>query len=253
MNHAIRAFLTPVTHVSSRSADPDSARYVRSYLIMRTAVGAIGVILPFALMLIDGLWFGGEPFFRSSLSAYYYSGMRDVFVGALSALGIFLVTYKVAEINLDNTLSITAGIAVLIVALFPTGRPGDSTSLTSLQDRLGESVVQCIHFTAAALFIASLAVLSYYFGEREGGRPPRPGRRSPKFWQTYHWICTGAIAAALAWCAVAVIFDSGPRESLLIGETVAVVAFGASWLWKGLEFDLLDRRHAKQSDTHGQA
>ena len=35
------------------------------------------------------------------------------------------------------------------------------------------------------------------------------------------------------------VFDTGPAESLLIGEAVSVWAFGVSWLWKGLEVDML--------------
>jgi hypothetical protein len=235
----MREFLKPVAAVHPRPADPSTARYVRSYLIMRTVVGALGIALPFALVLLDGLWFDGDPFPRTSLSAYYYSGARELFVGALSAIGVFLITYKVAEINLDNTLSLLAGLAVLVVALFPTGRPNDLVRLTPLQDRFGESVVGGIHFSAAGAFILSLAAISYYFGKREGARAPAAGRRSPRFWQTYHWICAGAIVAAFAWSAVTALSGWGPSRSLLYGEAAAVWAFGASWLWKGLELDML--------------
>jgi hypothetical protein len=235
----MREFLKPVTAVQPRPADPGLARYVRAYLIMRTVVGALGIALPFVLVLVDGLWFDGDPCPRTSLSAYYYSGARELFVGTLSAIGVFLITYKVAEINLDNTLSLLAGLAVLVVALFPTGRPIDLVGLTPLQDRLGESVVAGIHFTAAGVFILSLAAISYYFGKREGARPPIAGRRSPRFWQTYHWICAGTIVAAFVWSAVTGLSDWGPSRSLLYGEAVAVWAFAASWLWKGLELDML--------------
>lgn len=177
----MRKFLTPVAAVHPQPTDLIAARYVRSYLIMRTVVGAFGIALPFVLVLVDGLWLNGNPFPRTSLSAYYYSGARELFVGALSAIGVFLITYKAAEINLDNTLSLLAGLAVLIVALFPTGRPSDLLRLTPVQNRLGESAVGGIHFAAAGTFILSLAVMSYYFRKREGKRHPAEGRRSPKF------------------------------------------------------------------------
>jgi len=234
-------FLKPVETVHPEPADPGTARYLRSYLLMRTAVGAIGIALPIVLMLLDGLWFDGHPFPRTSLSAYYYSGARELFVGALSATGVFLITYKVAEVNLDNTLSLLAGAAVAVVALFPTSRPSDGVRLTPLQEQLGETFVSSVHFIAAAVFISALAVLSYYFGKREGARPPRPDRRPPGFWKAYHWICAGIILAALLWSAATELLDFGPSRSLLYGEAVAVWAFGASWLWKGLELDLLRR------------
>jgi hypothetical protein len=236
----MKDYLEPVETVEPRPTERDSARYVRSYLIMRVVVGALGVALPLALVLLDGLWLDGDPFPRTSLSAYYYSGVRELFVGGLSAIGIFLVTYKVGERSLDNTLSLVAGTAVALVALFPTGLPKGVTELTPLQERLGESFVETIHFVAAAIFIGSLAVLSYFFGKREGARPPRVGqRRSPRFWRLYHWACAAAIVLALLWIAVTELSGWGPSNSLLYGETLAVWAFGASWLWKGLELDML--------------
>src|SRR5687768_5043692 len=106
--------LKPEVTVEPRPADPDTSRYVRSYLIMRIFIGALAVALPFLLVLIDGLGFDGDPFPRDSLSAYYYSGVRELFVGTLSATAVFLITYKVADRTLDNTLSVLAGFAVLL-------------------------------------------------------------------------------------------------------------------------------------------
>jgi hypothetical protein len=231
--------LKPQRTVEPRPADGETARYIRSYLIMRVLVGLLAVALPFLLVLLDGLVFDGEPFPRGSLSAYYYSGVREVFVGTLSATAVFLITYKVADRTLDNTLSTFAGLAVLVVALFPTGRPAHrGIALTPLQERLGESVVQWIHFTAAAAFIVSLAVISYFFGVREGARPAREGTRSPEFWRNYHWGCAAVIGLALLWIVVTEL-AGWPPKSLLVGEAVSVWAFGASWLMKGLELDIL--------------
>ena len=174
-----------------------------------------------------------------------YSGVREVFVGALAAIGGFLLTYKVAEINLDNTLSFIAGAAVGCVALFPTDRPKTGVGMTPLQARWGESTVATIHYVSAAIFITSLAVLSYYFGNREGARTPAPGQqRSPRFWKTFHWACAGAIAFALLWMLADAAFGWGPRRVLLYGETLSVIAFGVSWLFKGLERDMFRRKPA---------
>jgi hypothetical protein len=238
--------LTPELRVDRPPADGEVSRYVRSYLIMRASVGALGVALPLMLVLCDGLVFDGEPFPRDSLSAYYYSGVRELFVGTLSATGVFLITYKVADRTLDNTLSILAGMAALVVALFPTGLPAHATQLTPLQDRLGEGRVEAIHFTAAGIFIMSLGVICFFFGVREGARTPRQGRRSPRFWRRYHWACAGAIAAALLWIGVTQA-AGGPSRSLLIGEAVSVWAFGASWLMKGLELDILRRSRGTEA------
>jgi len=215
----------------------DTSRYVRSYLIMRVLVGALAVALPPLLVFGDGLGFDADPFPRGSLSSYFFSGVREIFVGTLCATAVFLLTYKVAERNLDNTLSLLAGIAVLSVAMFPTNPPSN-VDLTPLQERLGEGVVATIHYISAATFIGSLGVISFFFGVREGKRPAHRGKLPPTFWRRYHWFCAGTIAAALLGIVLAELIG-WPPKALLIGEWVAVWAFGASWLMKGLELDIL--------------
>jgi hypothetical protein len=231
-------FLKPQLTVEPRPENWEEGRYVRSYLIMRALVGVLGIALPVVLVFGDGLGFTERPFPRDSLSAYYYSGTRELFVGALVATGIFLITYKVADRALDNTLSTLAGVASVLIALFPTGRPTSSLPLTPLQDRLSEGSVQAVHFGSAFVFLVALGTISYFFGVREGARPVRANKRSPKFWRNYHWFFAAIIASALLWIAITQL-ENWPRTSLLIGETASAWAFGASWLMKGLELDIL--------------
>jgi len=232
-------FLTPVTRVEPRPADPTALRYVRSYLILRLGVGLGGVTLPFALVLIDGLVFNGDPFPRDSISAYYYSGMRDLMVGAICSTGVFLLAYKVTERNLDNTLSMLAGLAALTAALSPPRLPAGFTP-SPLQNLVGEDVTGWTHFVSAVIFITCLALSSFFFGVREGARPAQKGKLPPTFWRIYHWVCAALIVAALLWMGSYELFSHwGPRDTLLLGETLSLIAFGASWLLKGLELDTL--------------
>src|SRR4051794_15891591 len=64
--------------------------YLRSYLLMRAVIGFIGLALPVALVLGDWGLERGTLLAKGSLSAYFYSGMRDVFVGSLCVTGLFL-------------------------------------------------------------------------------------------------------------------------------------------------------------------
>ena len=228
----------PDVAVQPRVTGPGSERYVRSYVTLRFAIGVLGLALPFLLVLVEPILFDGQPFPRGSLSAYYYSGMRELFVGVLWAIGVFLVLYKLTEFSWESRLSTVAGLAVVLVALFPTGRPGAGVSSTPLQDLLGEVTVERIHFIAAAIFIGSLAPITYFFGREEGKRPDRPGRHSSRFWRTYHWTCTGVIGAAAALALFSGITGE-PDKGLLIAEAVAVWGFAASWLMKGAELDVL--------------
>jgi hypothetical protein len=218
-------------------AQPVEARYVRSYLWMRIGIGVLGVALPLLLVFGDKVVFSGNPFPRGSLSAYYYSGMRDEFVWIMSATGVFLLTYKVAERTLDNLASVLAGACAVLIALFPTGGPS-VIPLTPLQDWLGETTVKTVHFAASAGFLASLIVLSFVFGLREGRRPPRQGNRSPTLWRWFHWACTFFMALAIVWIIVTLAVG-WPDRALLWGEWASAWAFGLSWLAKGAELDML--------------
>ena len=230
--------------IAAERPDPETqleqARYVRSFLAMRVFVGVLGILLPLMLVFVDWAGYDASPFPRDSLSAYYYSGMRDVFIWILSSTGVFLITYKIAEWNLDNATSIAAGIAAVLIPQFPTGRPSHPVvALTPLQDAIGETAAKTVHFTAAAIFLVALAVLSAFFGYREGKRPPRVGTHfPPRFWKWFHWGCTGVMALALLWIVVTMI-AGWPSYALLIGEWVSAWAFGASWLAKGAEIDML--------------
>lgn len=220
-------FLTPVRATEPRP-DPVTQSpqllYVRSFLWQRVAIGVLGVSLPVVVVFVDKLAFDGDPFPRGSISAYYYSGMRDVLVGILSAIGVFLVTYKISERNLDNTASLAAGVAAAVIALFPTARPhGSALALTPLQDLLGEQTVKWIHFGAGAAFIGLLAVLSYYFGVR-----------SRTFWRWFHWTCVLVMVLAFVWILVTLSVGA-PHRALLYGEWACAWAFGASWFAKGAE------------------
>jgi hypothetical protein len=236
-----RGLLEPAPAAEARrpSADSGAGRYIRSFLFMRATIGALGVLLPVALVVLDRLAFDGDPFPRDSLSAYYYSGMREWFVVSLGTIGFFLIAYKITEKNLDNTLSALAGVAALTVPLFPTGRPDELVALTPLQELMGEEWTTGIHFGAAAVFICGCGVLSLFFGRREAERAPHDSSRSRTFWRNFHFACAGAIGLAVLWIVATAWIVEGPDWSLLAGETAATLAFGASWFMKGYEIRYL--------------
>src|ERR1700744_932378 len=92
---------------------------VISYLLMRVLIGVIAVLLPFALIGIN--WAIGHGF-QSSLSSYYYTPMRNLFVGSLCAIGVFLVSYDGYDLA-DRTITDVAGLCTICIAFFPTA-PG---------------------------------------------------------------------------------------------------------------------------------
>jgi len=214
-------------------------RYVKSFLLLRLLIGVIGLALPLLLVFGDRLLPGGGRL-RESLSGYYYSGVRDVFVGSLCAIAVFLVTYMAFFYVWDNVLSIVGGIAALGVALFPTAGPEPRTPI---QLWWGETTVSTIHLTCAAVFILSLAAISFLFGYREG-RKDGAGKGRRVWWRGLHWFCGVVIVLAVVYVAVTKLAGRFDSHSLLYGEALAALAFGVSWLAKGAEWRILFQRTA---------
>ena len=88
------------------------------YHVLRQTVGWLGILLPFALYA-GSVWFSNCNGTQSSISHYYFTNMREVFVGVLWVFGIFLFTYK-GYSKLDNFLTHFAGLCCLLVSIFPT-------------------------------------------------------------------------------------------------------------------------------------
>src|SRR5438477_12711319 len=90
---------------------------VISYLTLRRAIGFIGLLLPVALGL-GKLLFDGAGL-ETSISAYYYTSMRNVFVASLCAIGIFLGSYRGFD-RRDEVAGKAAFVLAVLVAMFPT-------------------------------------------------------------------------------------------------------------------------------------
>ncbi len=140
----------------------------------------MGVLLPIVFIVGERFFVRGPVAARGSISAYYHSSMRDLFVGGLTVIAFMLATYLAGQISRpDYWLSSLAAIGLMTLVVFPTGRPGladgvprcgdvpDLPGCSAMQDRFGETTVATVHFTGAAVFIVSLALISFYWARRE--------------------------------------------------------------------------------------
>jgi hypothetical protein len=241
----LKPWLTPAQPADVRpSAGSFEGRYIRSFLFLRLIIGVIGLLLPFVLVGVDATLFHGAPWPRGSESVYYYSGMREVFTVSLGTVAFFLLTYKITERNLDNTLSMFAGFFGLLIPFFPTHEPSavakqfPPTDLQKLFHNHGWTAY--VHYTATSLFIVGLGGVIILFGQREGERVARHTILTPTSWRRYHYWCARLIGLAAVWIVVTNwLWQGSPRISLLLGEGLATAAFGASWLAKGAEIKYL--------------
>jgi hypothetical protein len=112
---------------AKRSVLQPNARY-------RTAIGWLGFLLP----IVVAAWPWPLESVQSTISAYYYTGARNWFVGTLWVLALFLFFYQyeprgsgrpksryrmIATGSADTLLGMVAGVSAFAVAMFPTTAP----------------------------------------------------------------------------------------------------------------------------------
>jgi len=203
---------------------------VQSYLFVRQAIGIIGFALPITLLV--STLFGVRM--QTSISGFYYTQMGDVMVGTLSAIGVFLLSYKGYQPKPDERLSdkITArisGVSAIGVALFPVGQSTPVTTGFTFHNPL-------IHYIFAAIFFCSLAVFSIFLFTK--------GDRTAKgkiIWtnRNINFVACGVVIL-LAIAALILYFVQQDKQAardqynyLFWWETLGVLAFATSWLIKG--------------------
>jgi hypothetical protein len=205
---------------------------VLSYRQLRLYVGLIGVLLPLVLVIanwIDG--YGLQP----SLSGYYYTPMRNIFVGALWGIGVFLVAYNGYD-RADGIITNIAGGSAIAISLFPT---------TPNNPAVHQVVIGDLHLTFACVAFAMLAVMALRFANHEptpGGLPfgkafgyafgfAREATAGTPRWA----VITYRVCGLTILVCIALIYP-GSRVygySLLILEWILLTAFGVSWFIKG--------------------
>lgn len=193
---------------------------VRSFLFLRRGVGFIGMTLPFVLILGNLLVGGGVLY---SISGYYHSDLRDIYVGALCACGVFLLFYR-GYGRSDQVASIVAGVSAIGAALFPIAPPLGASRV--------DEVVGALHITFAAVLFLTFAYFCLFEFPKTGGM--RPTARKLKRNQVYR-LSGIVILLCLALILVAGLIPgtSELRPALWL-ESIATLAFGVAWLTKGL-------------------
>jgi hypothetical protein len=204
----------------------NQAELARAYSYLQRAVGVLSVLLP-PVLLVGHQLVDDDAHLLGSVSAYYYSGMGNVFVGVLCALAVFFLSYQYRpafEFQLDSTLSRVAALAAAGVAIFPTldAKAGAST---------GEEWVSRVHLTSAFTLLTLLAFLAYFRFTRTGGGDPTPQKLVRN--KIYRG-CGLVIAVALLVAGLTMVVSEPTWwHAFMWAEIVCIEAFGFSWLVKG--------------------
>ncbi len=225
---------------------PDPLSISATYFKLRRGLVFLGVGFPIALVIG-----GGITEIQHSLSAYYHfstpgsvtsgaGSMRNVFVGVLWAVGIFLLLYRGYSSKEDRALDI-AGIAAVMIALFPMDWPE--------QGGVAQSWHAKIHFASAATFFVMIAyvcagcakdTLSILHDEKMCARLTR----------TYRVLgfCMVAVPVFIVLVHAPHAFFSAPSPNtskwgyaVLLVEVAGVWVFSAFWFVKSYEIGLIEQ------------
>jgi hypothetical protein len=216
--------------LSQLTQKPDG-HLIPSYLSLRFGIGFIAFVLPVAILLIAG--FNRVPF-KASISAYYHvPSTRDVFVAALSIIGVFLITYRGYN-TAERRFSSLQGLAALGVAFFPTTDP-----TSNLPGWVG-----WVHYLSAGTLFVLMALFAFVFFPKNNSAT-RMTEAEQKNNNAIYLVCGTLISLVLLVVAIGYVFFAWrkqpiPADSwLYLGEWIGIWAFAIAWLTKGHTLTLI--------------
>jgi hypothetical protein len=211
---------------------PTAGPWIISYLTLRKTIGVLGIslvpVLVIGSYLIDHLVNGQPATIQTSVSAYYYTSMRNELEGILFGIGMFLLCYDGYD-RQDSVVTKLAGLFGLCIALFPTSPTSEKGDIISV-----------IHYVTAGIFFVLLAYTSVFLFTKSSGYPtPQKFKRN-----RIYRICGIVMAVTVIGIpidGIDAIWDKiGFLHPTLILELLALASFGISWLTKG-EFWMKDK------------
>lgn len=198
-----------------------------SYLTLRKILGLLGISMV-PLLIIGTVAIDHSNHIEVSVSAYYYTSMRNALIGILCCMSLFLLSYHGYE-RIDSVISKLAGLFALGIAFFPTS-PGDSK----------DDLVSVLHYVCSGIFFFLLSYMSIFLFTKSAGHKTKDKMKRDRLYR----VC-GIVMAASVICipldGIPAIHDKiSFLKPTLIFETLALSAFGFSWIIKG-EFLLRDK------------
>lgn len=207
--------------------------HVLSYLWIRRAVGALGLFLPVLLGPV-GYWLFEIPI-QENMSSYYHTVLRDVFVGTLFSIGLFMFCY-VGSSSFENWTGNVGCLAAMGVALFPIEYGTDPLHQGTLTG--------FIHTACGGLLFSCMALFSLVHFPRSEQEENERNWNATRRWIYHITGCVLAISLIVMGIYLFVplnYFREHCRAWNLVfwGEWVALWAFAVSWLVKGRSLAVL--------------
>jgi hypothetical protein len=204
--------------------------YVVSYLTLRQMIGWVGLLMPFAVRIGAGLF--EHIYTTDSISAYYYTGQRDVFVSTVVLTGVLFTCFRTPAFS-DTVVSVIAGLAAIGIGLFPMDPHWAPVILQTYPDMLNAGCYVNhgflgYHFLFVSTFFALTFYLVYF---RFDAFTPEFATAQKRTRNKVYKVCGVLMLLAFLAIGYLAIFEKG--ASIFWPETLAVASFGAAWLVKG--------------------
>lgn len=169
--------------------------------------------------------------------------MGHYMTGTLCAVALFMFTYKGYD-KIDLWSAKLAALFALGVAFFPTDNfePLSSCKVLALD---GNHIINIVHFTSATLLFLTFAFFSLFlFTKTSGNKTDRKEARNI-IYKICGYLILLSIVAIFIYSVVPSINEQFRKfKPIFWFETLALLAFGLSWLTKG-EGLLPDKEDAK--------
>lgn len=214
---------------------------------LQQTVGWIAFLMPIAVRLLaylspDHIWT------TNSISAYYYSSARDVFVSALVVGGVVLAFFDTRDPR-DRIIAKVAGMAAMGIGLFPmkisqgvlvskqTLIPDDETKLVAALQNCPHGPLGFHFFFVGIFFALTFYLVTFRFKANTPAMPTTEKKQRNRLYQVFGYLMGGAFF----WIGILEYLDK--QHSIFWPETLAVMAFSAAWLVKG-QFVVKDKAPA---------
>ncbi|MBD3672661.1 MAG: hypothetical protein HUJ26_03950 [Planctomycetaceae bacterium] len=208
----------------------------QTYQCLRLVMASVAIILPILLLVssefLESTEAVGAP--PGSISAYYHTEMRNVFVGSICAIGMCLYAYKGYN-NLENTSLTVAGLFLFGVALAPTNAPPESSPFSMNWD------MPILHYVCAASFFLLIAIVCIF--ARDHGLQTMDENNvsyDRSFSNAYNLTATLMILILLIGGGVWLLNRSFPGTTLFWLEAFAIWVFAGYWIVKTRELNGLE-------------
>lgn len=200
---------------------PDLQKHMTAtYYNLRWWMVVLAVALPLLLWL--GALIRDALPLQPSMSAYYYSVMRDVFVGVLFAIGACLFLYEGFS-KAEGWVLNVAGILAICIALFPTEWKcgSDCKKITA-------------HGAFALVFFICIAYVCW-FRASDTLSLVKKNETAKRYRLAYRTFAVGMVISPLAAFLLTLNATSEDKPTVFLAEAFAVWMFASYWYVKGRE------------------